>query len=662
MTFDQGAVFAIVTVMMALFAWDRLRYDLVAMLALFAAVMVGIVPAEKAFTGFSDDIVIIVAAALVVSAAVAKSGIAEVALRPLAPYLNSIRAQVFVLVLAVTLLSTFIKNVGALAILIPVAFQMAKRSGTSPSQLLMPLAFGSLLGGLITMIGTSPNIIVARMRAELGGEPFRMFDYTPVGLGLAAVGLVWITLTCGWLPKRRGAGDINTAIDIEDYVVEARVPASSPVVGQAPHEVEALAEGEAKVTSVVRDETRHLKPHENVTIEEGDVLLIKGDPEDLERAIARSGLQLPGQAKKAEDGKDEKQDPQPQEGEDLARSADGAMASHAERNGHGAKSSEDGGRDKEDNEAAGEEKEEGKNKKEKEDEEDNGDEDQVGVIEGVITTDSMLIYYTPIEMNLRSRFGLNLIAISRSGENLTQRLREIRFRGGDVLVLQGRFDRLPDALKTLGILPLAQRDVALGRNRKRGVPLLILAAAMGAVAFELLPVALAFFGAALAMLLARSLSLREVYETVEWPIIVLIGALIPVSEAVRTTGASDLVAGWLSLVAGALPALGALALILVSAMAVTPFLNNAATVLMMAPIAASLAGKLGLNADPFLMAVAVGAGCDFLTPFGHQCNTLVMGPGGYRFGDYWKFGLPLSILVVLAGVPLIAWIWKLAPA
>jgi di/tricarboxylate transporter len=231
-----------------------------------------------------------------------------------------------------------------------------------------------------------------------------------------------------------------------------------------------------------------------------------------------------------------------------------------------------------------------------------------------------------------------------------------------VLVLQGRFDRLPDALKALGILPLAERDMGLGRSRKRWVPLAILAAAMGAVASELAPVALAFFGAAVAILLVKSLSLREVYETVEWPIIILIGALIPISEAVRSTGASDLVAGWLSHVAGALPALGALALILVAAMAVTPFLNNAATVLMMAPIAASLAGKLGLSVDPFLMAVAVGAGCDFLTPFGHQCNTLVMGPGGYRFGDYWKFGLPLSILVVLAGVPLIAWIWKLNPS
>jgi di/tricarboxylate transporter len=644
MTFDQVAAFAIVAVMMALFVWDRLRYDLVAMLALFASVMVGIVPSEHAFSGFSDDIVIIIAAALVVSAAVAKSGVAEIALRPLTPYLKTIRTQVFVLVLAVTVLSTFIKNVGALAILMPVAAQMAKRSGTSLSQLLMPLAFGSLLGGLITLIGTSPNLIVARVRQELGGEPFRMFEYAPVGICLAALGLVWITLTCAWLPKRRGAGALNTAIDIEDYVVEARVPASSPVVGQAPHEVEALAEGEAKVTSVVRDDTRNLEPHPNLKIEPDDVLLIKGDPEDLERTIARGRLDLQGQEAETEPNEDK--DEPSEQAETLA--AVGTQAPNGE--------------DSERDEHIPDEKDDEPDEKDEEDEDDQNDEDNVGVVEGVVTTDSMLVYSTPREMNLRSRFGLNLIAISRSGENLTERLRSVRLRAGDVLVLQGRFDRLPDVLKVLGILPLAERDVGLGRSRKLWLPLLVVAVAMGAVAFELLPVAVAFFGAALVILLAKSLSLREVYETVEWPIIVLIGALIPVSEAIRTTGASDLVAGWLSSVTGTMPALGALAMIMVAAMLVTPFLNNSATALMMAPIAASLAGKLGLNVDPFLMAVAVGAACDFLTPFGHQCNTLVMGPGGYRFGDYWKFGLPLSVLVVLAGVPLVAWIWKLGPA
>jgi di/tricarboxylate transporter len=587
-TFQQGAAFAIVLSMMALFVWDRLRYDLVAMLALFASVIVGIVPAEKAFSGFSDDVVVIVAAALLVSAGVARSGVAELAIRPLRPHLKSLRAQVFVLVLAVTLLSTFIKNVGALAILLPVALQLAKRTGTSPSQLLMPLAFGSLLGGLITMIGTSPNIIVSRVREEILGRPFEMFDYAPVGLGLAALGLICITLTCGVLPRRRGSAALTEAIDIGDYVVEARVPPSSPLVGQSPAEVEAL-EDNLKLTTVVHEPSAQPEPHPD-KLQAGDTLLLKGEPEDLDRAIDRGGLDLGGQDPGIEHEKDD---------------------------------------------------------------------EAVNAVEAVITAESMLVRSTAAEARLRERFGVSLLAISRSGEDLTERLSSTRLRAGDVVVLQGRFEGLPEALKDLGVLPLAERDVHIGRVRQRWIPLLVLAAAMGAVAFKLLPVAIAFFGAGLILLLAKSLTLREAYETIEWPIVILLGALIPVSEAVRTTGASDLVAGWLSAAAGALPALGALALVLTAAMAVTPFLNNAATVLVMAPIAASLATRLELNVDPFLMAVAVGAACDFLTPFGHQCNTLVMGPGGYRFGDYWRLGLPLSIIVIVAGVPLIAWIWRL---
>lgn len=592
MTLQQGFAFAIVGLMMALFVWGRIRYDVVAMLALVAAVFTGIVPTDEAFTGFSDDIVIIVASALVVSAAIARSGVTELAIRPLAPYLTSTRAQVFVLVLAVILMSTFIKNVGALAILLPVALQFAKKSGTSPSQLLMPLAFGSLLGGLITMVGTSPNIIVSRVREEVLGQPFQMFDYAPVGLGLSAIGLVYITFAYWLLPKDRRAGvSIDAAINIENYVVEARVPEDSPLVDKPAGELEALGEGEVKLTTIVRERYRRYKPTPALRLRAGDLLLLEGEPNALEKVVARGGLEL-------------------------------------------------GGRSEERSEE--------------------GDGDTVGVIEGVVTGESPLVGANLIEIDVRRRFDANVLALSRSGERITQRLRSVRFQAGDVIVMQGRFDILPDTLKDLGILPLATRDVGLGQDRRRWIPVLILAVAIGAVAFNVLPIAPAFFAAAVALLLTRSLTLREAYETVEWPILILLGALIPVSEAVRTTGATDLIAGWLHTVASGVPPLAALGLMVVAAMAVTPFLNNAATVLMVAPIAAGLAQRLGLNADPFLMAVAVGAACDFLTPFGHQCNTLVMGPGGYRFSDYWKLGLPLSILIVLAGVPLIAAVWPLA--
>ena len=592
MTLAQGLAFGVVAMMMGLFMWGRLRYDVIAMLSLFAAVIVGIVPANKAFTGFGDDVVVIVATALVVSAAVAKSGVMGEILAPIRPYLVTARVQVFVLVSAAIVLSTFIKNVGALAILIPVAFQMAKRSGTSPSQLLMPLAFGSLIGGLITLVGTSPNVIVSRVREEIVGKPFAMFDYAPVGLAIAAVGLVYLTFAFWILPKDRKSGvSLDTAINIENYVLEAKVPENSSSVGKRAFDVAALGDGEVTLTTVVRERFRRYEPTPALLLQAGDLLLLRGNPEALERVVAKGGLELAGQ--------------------------------EADAPGQ-------------------------------------GDEDEVGVIEGVVTADSALIGSTAMQLKLREMYQINLLAISRSGEQITQRLRSVRFQAGDVVVLQGRFDVLPDALTSLGILPLAERDVALERGRRRWIPLAILSVTVLLVAFSVLPITVAFFGAALAIMMTKALSLREAYDAIEWPILILLGGLIPVSEAVRTTGATDLIAGWLSSATNMLPPTGSLALILVAAMAVTPFLNNAATVLVMAPIAASLASKSGLNPDPFLMAVAVGAACDFLTPFGHQCNTLVMGPGGYQFRDYWRLGLPLSFLVIVVAVPMIALVWPLA--
>jgi di/tricarboxylate transporter len=281
------------------------------------------------------------------------------------------------------------------------------------------------------------------------------------------------------------------------------------------------------------------------------------------------------------------------------------------------------------------------------------------VVEAVVTANSPMIGSTVEQLALRERYGLNLLALSRSGRRIAQRLRRVRFQDGDLLVLQGRTERINDKLASLGCLPLAERNVPLGRSRNLYLPAIILGVAMVLVTTGMVSVPLGFFGAAVAVLVFQLLTIQEAYDAVEWPVLILFGALIPVSEALQSTGVTGLVAGWLSGTAQHLPAIGGLGLTLLAAMALTPFLNNAATVLVMAPIAASLAGKLALSPDPFLMAVAIGAGCDFLTPIGHQCNTLVMGPGGYRFGDYWRLGLPLSLIVALLGTLLIGWFWPL---
>jgi di/tricarboxylate transporter len=581
-TLDQALAFGILGITVGLFLWGRIAYDLVAMLALLAGVLVGIIPVDRAFSGFADDVVVIVASALLVSAAVARSGAVERLMRPALPYLKTTATQVPVLAGAVLLASVFTKNIGALAIFMPVALQVTRRTGTSASALLMPMAFASLIGGLITMTGTSPNIIVARVRAEVTGQPFGMFDFTPVGLGIALAGIVFLAFGWRLLPGgRRAPSDAGPAI--EDYTIEALVPEGSPLAGGDIAALTAMGEGRVGVATVIRERFRRFLPAPGWRIRAGDVLLLEGEPEDLERMLARAGLRLAG--------------------EDAAQEAN--------------------------------------------------------VVEGVVTAESPLAGETATRARLHGRFGLGLLAVSRSGQRITQRLGTLRLRAGDVLILRGSATAIGDALGELRVLPLTERAITLGRSRRSWLPLVVLLAAMVLVALHLVPVAIAFFGAAVVMLLLRRLSKREAYDAVEWPVLVLLGALIPVSEAVQTTGGTDLIAAGLEGMVRHLPPLGALGLIMAIAMAVTPFLNNAATVLMMGPIAASLAQRLGLSPDAFLMAVAVGAACDFLTPIGHQCNTLVMGPGGYRFGDYARLGAPLTAIVLLVGVPLIALVWPL---
>lgn len=575
--------------MMAAFVWGRFRYDLVAAGALLVALAVGVVPFDAAFTGFSDDIVIIVGSALLVSAGVARSGIMEYAIKRYLPEVSSVRAQLLLLVATVTVLSAFVKNIGALAIMIPIAFQFARRSNISPSVFLMPMAFGSLLGGLMTQVGTSPNIVVSRVQGELTGTAFTMFDFTPVGAALAVAGTVFIALFYWLLPKReRHSADMAEALDIKNYVSEASIVAGSSVLGKPVAELMKLAGGGVVVTSIIRSRGLRITPLPDAVLRENDVVLMEGDPEALDRLVAQAKLSVTG------------------------------------------------GRD------AGE-----------------GGSGEVEAVEAVIGENAMLIGWSAKQLDLYGRFNVNLLAVSRKGERLTQRLGAITFRLGDVILLQGRLSGLPELLRELGCLPLAERPILLGSVRRGIVPVTILALAMGATAFGLLPVSIAFFAAAVTMVLFKVIPAREIYSSIDGPILVMLAALIPVSDLLRRTGATDVIASWLADIGAALPPYGALTLILVTAMAITPFLNNAATVLVVAPIAAGFASTLGYRPEAFLMAVAIGAGCDFLTPIGHQCNTLVMGPGGYRFGDYSRLGLPLSFIVIMVAVPMLMVVWPL---
>lgn len=586
MTQPQWLSLATLGGMMALFLWGRFRYDVTAVIALLFAVAIGVVSPKAAFTGFSDDIVVIVGSALVLSAAVQRSGMVERALQSLAQRIHRPQAQMLALSAAVGLSSGFIKNVGALAMLMPGAVQMARRNKASPSLYLMPMAFASLLGGLTTLIGTSPNIIVSRVREEMTGEPFRMFDYLPTGLALLAVGLAFLSVGWRLLPKdRQGAQGMSEAINISAYVIEATVGENSAAVGESVAEFVARHEEQVEVSGLLRGDMRgEVSPQTHIS--EGDVLILSGDPAVLERIVAADRLALAGE-----------------------QHADNA--------------------------------------------------DNIGVIEAVVRSDSGLIGRTAGRLQMRERLGLNLIAISREGATIANKPGNTVLQAGDVIVLQGPLDAMPSRLAEMGALPLAERNIGLGSRRMRWLPLVILAVAMVAAGSGTVPAALAFFAAAGLTVITGALPADEAYKAIEWPILIMLAALIPVSESLQTTGASDVIARLLADLAVQLPAWGAVALILVAAMAVTPFLNNAATVLVMAPIAGVFAEQLHYRPEAFLIATAIGAGCDFLTPIGHQCNTLVLGPGGYRFGDYARLGAPLSLLVVAIGTPLVLWFWPL---
>ncbi|MBS0480023.1 MAG: SLC13 family permease [Proteobacteria bacterium] len=590
MTTPQLLSGALLFAMMGFFIWGKFRYDVTAMLALLAGLATGIVKPREAFTGFSDDIVIIVGSALVISAAVQRSGLIEQGLALIARRVTKIRSQLLVLTASVGLTSALVKNVGALAMLMPAAFQMAKKNNASPSVFLMPMSFASLLGGLMTLVGTSPNIIVSRVRQDMTGQPFRMFDYFPTGFGLLVMGLIFLRFGYRLLPRdRRAAPTMGDALDIKGYVTEATIGDESPAIDETVASFVKRHDGDVAVTGIMRA-GMSASPRDYMTLRAGDTLILSGEPDVLERVISTNKFALAGE---------EREVPEDRKGE------------------------------------------------------------EVGVIEAVIGTNSALIGRTAGRLRLQERLGINLIAVSRGGERLAHRLGGTVLRAGDVIVLQGPLTLLPERLPELGALPLAERTLRLGNSRKGLLPVAILAIAMIATATGYVPVAVAFFTAAALIMASGALPLAEAYNAVEWPILIMLGSLIPVADTLRTTGASQIMATQLAHVAATLPAWGAVALILVAAMAVTPFLNNAATVLVMAPIAAVFAKDLGYRPEAFLIATAMGAGCDFLTPIGHQCNTLVFGPGGYRFSDYARLGAPLSLLVVLVGTPLILCVWPL---
>lgn len=592
MLIDQILIFAVLGLVLILFIWGRWRYDLVALFALLVVAIAGLIPAADAFAGFGHPAVITVAAVLVVSRALFNSGMVDYIVRFLSRAGDNPIVQLTVLVLAVTACSGFMNNIGALALFMPVAIRMARKNELSPSLFLMPLAFGSLLGGLITQVGTPPNIIISVFREETAaGVPFRMFDFTPVGAGVALVGVLFIILI-GWrlIPQRKGQLSRKELFKIEDYITEIVVPKKSALTGKRMRDLEEATDGDIVVVGHVRDGQKFAAPSPYRTFKEGDNLVVRANTEDLQGLLDATGLEL----------------------EESHKSSEEILSS-----------------------------------------------DEITIMEATITKDSVMEGRTARNLNLRTRYGVNMLGVARQGGRLRTKPDSIAFRVGDVLLLQGPEEILQEVLPTLGLLPLVERGLRVGQPRRVILSVAILATALVMAALGLLPIQIAFTGAALIMVLAGFLSLREIYESVDWPVIVLLGAMIPVSGALETTGGAQLIADSILGTAGSAAPWVTLAMVLVGTMFLSDLVNNAAAAVLMAPIAIRIADGMGASADPFLMSVAIGASCAFLTPIGHQSNTLVMGPGGYKFSDYWRMGLPLEVIIALVAIPLIMLVWPL---
>jgi len=614
MTDHQAAILLILAATIFMFVWGRWRHDVVAVASLLACVLAGLVPAEAAFAGFGHPAVITVASVLVLSRGLQNTGAVDALAKRTVPSKAGPTLTIAALTGLGAVISSFMNNVGAMALLMPVAVQVAARHELPAGKVLMPLAFGTILGGMVTLIGTPPNLIVSGFRAEADMGSFGMFDFTPVGLTVACVGVAFVVLL-GWriVPARKQQG--AAGFDTGTYLTEARVTDDGKAVGKSLREVERILEdADAQIIGMIRNEVRFSAPNPARVVRSGDILVIEAEPDSLGSALSALGLTLEKNVL-----------PEPE------REDDGGGTRRQPRD------------EPED--------------EEEEDEERESSEPELQEL--VVMPTSALIGRSASNIRLQERFGLNLLAISRQGRRTIKRLRSTPIRAGDVLLMQGVPDGLSGFAAEFGCVPLAPRAVRIPASGRLTMATVIMAAAIGGAALGLLPAAIAFAGGVLLFTIFRVVPVRQVYEAIDWPVVVLLGALIPVAGAMASTGAADLLAQvLLDNVATGRPVM-ALAIMLVVAMTLSDFMNNAATAAVMCPISISTAAQLGVSADSFLMAVAIGASCAFLTPIGHQNNTLILGPGGFRFGDYWRLGLPLEILVIAVSLPMLLLVWPL---
>ncbi len=592
MTTDQVILFAILAGLFGLLLWGRWRYDLIAFSALMVAVIVGVVPIDGAFSGFGHQATVIVAMVLVVSRGLIGAGAIEMVAGRVVDASRSLSAHIGIMAGVAAVMSAVMNNVAALALLMPVDVQAAAKAERSPALSLMPLSFASILGGLVTLIGTPPNIIIAAFREDALGAPFGMFDFTPVGGVCAIVGVIFVALV-GWrlIPAARVAANVPAELKaLEGYLAELKVPAEADIVSDTVADLDEAAEKhDVQVLGLIRNGRRLPGVPRGHTIAAGDVLVIQGGPEGIEGFAGALDLS-----------------PVERAGEDGALKSAG-----------------------------------------------------LEMREVVVPPGAPIEGRTVADLRLRRRFRISLLGLSRQGRRSRQRLGRIVIRAGDVLLLLGPGDSLDEAIQHLGCLPLAERGLQVIQRNFAALAMAIFAVAVALASLGVLDLAVALGCVVVLYVLLGIVPLRDLYGSIEWSVIVLLGALIPIGQALETSGGTGSIAGVLVAVSEGYPVWAVLTLLMVVTMTLSDVINNTAMAVIAAPVAIDVANRLDVSADPFLMAVAVAASCAFLTPIGHKNNTLIMGPGGYQFGDYWRMGLPLEVLILVVSVPMILLVWPL---
>jgi di/tricarboxylate transporter len=592
MATDQIILFAILALVFGFLLWGRWRYDLVAFSALIVAVIAGTVPESAAFSGFGHPAVVIIALVLIVSRGLSNAGTVELVARHIVRSGQTLSGHIAVMSGLAAALSAVMNNVGALALLMPVDIAAASKAKRSPGLTLMPLSFASILGGLVTLIGTPPNIIIASYRETALGEGFAMFDFTPVGLACALAGVGFVA-TIGWrlIPAAATARDSGRELfDLGGYIAEIEVPEGSPAIGKRVRDLDEVAdEHDVQVLGLVRRGRRLAGFARAETIQKRDMLVIEAAPEVIDGFVGALGLTYMGQ----------RQDGQADASGDLT------------------------------------------------------------FAEAVVTEGARIEGRAAASLGLPARFGVTLVGISRQGRRFRERVRKLETEAGDVLLLVGPAERVAGVIAWLGCLPLAERGLTVIRRDRAMLAAGLFAAAIAGAGVGLVPLTVALAAVAIGYVAFAIVPLRQIYESVEWPVIILLGSMIPIGEALESAGGTALIGGLITEASHGAATWVVLAVLMAVTMTLSDVMNNTATAVITAPIALDVAGRLGASPDPFLMAVAVASSCAFLTPIGHKNNTLILGPGGYRFGDYWRMGLPLEIIVVAVAVPAILLVWPL---